>query len=130
MNYYTAGLKLEWNLWSWGSDAKLIERQEVEAEKTDLKTQQIRQQLRTQIAVLLNDLDVRRKTLGSLDEQIRQEHLKQDLVQSRLTEGLATITEAVDAETSLTTALLRKEQTQIEYTMKLAELAAAVGSEL
>jgi outer membrane protein len=130
MDYYTAGLKLEWNLWSWGSDKNAIEKQELEIEKTDLREQQVKRQIRTQIAVLLNELDVRRKTLAFLDEQIRQEQLKQTLAQSRLTEGLATVTEVVDAETSLTTALLRKEQTQIEYTMKLAELAAAVGTEL
>jgi outer membrane protein len=130
MNYYTAGLKLEWNLWSWGSDKRQIEKQDIEADRTNLKMQQMQRQIRTQIALLLNDVDVRKKMLASLDEQIRQEQLKLKLVQARLAEGLATITETVDAETSLTTAMLRREQTQIEYTMKYTELAAAVGAEL
>ena len=50
-----------------------------------------------------------------------------DLLEARLRQGLATATEVVDAETALTTALLRREQSDIQYRLKLTELANAVG---
>ena len=129
MNYYIAGVKLEWNLFSWGSDRSTIDKQAIEIQKSDLKTVQLKKQLRTQIAIILNDLGVRKKILSLLEDQIQQERVKQELVQSRFRQGLATSNELIDAETSLTTALLKKEQTKIEYSIKLTELASAIGKE-
>jgi outer membrane protein TolC len=128
MDYYTAGLRFEWNLLAWGGDKYNIEKQTLETEKLDLRESQLRSQLRTQISSIMNDLSLLKQTMALLEQQIRQEQLKQDLVRARLQEGLATATEVVDAETSCTGALLRMEQTKIQYSMKLAELAATVGN--
>lgn len=129
MNYYIAGVRLEWNLFSWGADRINIEKQIIEKQKTELREEQLKNQIRTQIAILLNDLVVMRNTLSLVNEQIKQENLKKDLVQARYREGLATSTEVLDAESSHRAARLKYEQTKIEYSMKLTELAAAVGRE-
>jgi outer membrane protein len=127
MDYYVIGARLEWNLWSWGGDRSTVERLALEREKADLKESQIKTALRTQIETTLNDLTVRRKTLDVMLAQIAAERLKRTLVDARYREGLATVNDVVDAETSLTTVLLRREQTRMEYALKLAELAGAVG---
>jgi outer membrane protein len=127
MDYYVLGARLEWNLWSWGADKAAVERLSLEREKAELKESQFRMALRTQIGTTLNELAVRRRILDVMRTQIEQERLKQTLVVARSREGLATASEIVDAETALTTVLLRREQTRIEYALKLVELAAAVG---
>ena len=129
MDYYVIGARLEWNLWSWGSDQKNVERLSLEREKTELKQQQLKAALKTQIGTTRNELAVLKQTLSVLELQIGQEQLKQSLIDARYREGLATASDVVDAETSLTTALLRREQTRIEFAMKGVELAAIVGVE-
>jgi len=106
-----------------------VEKQEYEVQKIQLKEVQLKNQIRTQLETTLNEIDVRKKMLALLDDQIRQEQEKQALVQARFQEGMATSMELVDAETSLTSAMLRKEQTAIEYSLKVVELSAAIGLE-
>lgn len=130
MGYYTAGVALQWNLWSWGGDRGRIEQQEIARRETDLRIDRLDRQMRSSIRALLNDLGVLRETRTLLEEQVRQESAKRDLLQARLDQGLATATEVVDAETSLTTALLRSEQTEIQYRLKLTELANAIGVDI
>lgn len=129
MTYYTAALRLEWNVWSWGSDRSAVEKQQIEKEKSQLRESQYRAQLRTAIALLLNDLSVKAGTVAMLEAQVAMERSRVDIVQARFNGGLATATELVEAETGLTTALLKLEQTRIERAIKRTELAAAIGKE-
>jgi outer membrane protein len=127
MDYYTAAVRFEWNLWNWGSDKSQIERAELELRKTDARTRQLQTQIRTAIGLAREELAVRRTTLAMLEQQIALEQQRLAQTQARLREGMATTTDVVDVETALTTALLRREQTRIEYVMRQTELAAAVG---
>lgn len=127
MDYYTAAIRLEWNLWNWGGDKAQIERAELELRKTDARTRQLQAQIRTAIGLAREELAVRRTTLVMLEQQIALEQQRLAQTQARLREGMATTTDVVDVETALTTALLRREQTRIEYVMRQTELAAAVG---
>ncbi len=128
MDYYTAAVRFEWNLWNWGGDRAQIERADLETRKTDARTRQLRAQIRTAIGIAREDVVVRRVTLAMLEQNIRLEEERLAQTQARLREGMATTTDLVDAETALTTALLRREQTRIEYVIKQTELAAAVGA--
>ncbi|MBE0643601.1 MAG: TolC family protein [Bacteroidetes bacterium] len=130
MNYYTAGLALQWNLWSWGGDRGRVDQQEIQRQETDLRYARLERQLRTNIRSLRNDLGVLAETRAMLDDQVRQESVKRDLLQARLSQGLATATELVDAETARTTALLRREQSDIQYLIKLTELANVIGKDI
>ncbi|MBR9974839.1 MAG: TolC family protein [Bacteroidetes bacterium] len=127
MPYYTAGMALQWNLWSWGGDHARIEQQEIALQEQQLRRDRLKRQIGSSIRSLLNDLRVIDQTRGMLDEQLAQEHAKRDLLEARLRQGLSTATELVDAETALTTALLRREQSDIQYRLKLTELANAIG---
>jgi outer membrane protein TolC len=127
MDYYTAAVRFEWNLWNWGGDKAQIERAELELCKTDARTRQLQAQIRTAIGLAREELAVRRTTLVMLEQQIALEQQRLAQTQSRLREGMATTTDVVDAETALTTALLRREQTRIEYVIRQTELHAAVG---
>lgn len=127
MDYYTAAIRFEWNLWNWGGDKAQIERAELELRKTDARTRQLQAQIRTAIGLAREELAVRRTTLAMLEQQIVLEQQRLAQTQSRLREGMATTTDVVDVETALTTALLRREQTRIEYALRQTELAAAVG---
>lgn len=127
MDYYTAAIRLEWNLWNWGGDKAQIERAELELRKTDARTRQLQAQIRTAIGLAREELAVRRTTLAMLEQQIALEQQRLAQTQARLREGMANTTDVVDVETALTTALLRREQTRIEYVLRQTELAAAVG---
>lgn len=127
MEYYTAGLSLQWNLWSWGGDHARIEQQHVAARSLAEREAKLRDDVEEQLQRILIDIEVLDETRSLLDAQIAQESLKQDMLRARLEQGLATATEVVDAETALTTARLRKEQNDITHAMKLTELAAAIG---
>ncbi len=130
MNYYTAGVALQWNLWSWGGDRSRVDQQEIQRRETDLRTIRLERQLRAAVHGLRNDLAVLVETRSMLDDQVRQERAKRALLQARADQGLATATELVDAETALTTALLRREQVDIQYLLKLTELANTIGKEI
>ncbi|MFZ1731030.1 MAG: TolC family protein [Bacteroidota bacterium] len=130
MNYYTAGLALQWNLLSWGGDRGRVDQQQIQRRETDLQYARMERQLQSGIRSLRNDLTVLKETRVLLDEQVRQETAKRDLLQARLNQGVATATEVVDAETARTTALLRREQTDIQYLLKLTELANVIGKDI
>jgi outer membrane protein TolC len=127
MDYYTAGVRLDWNIWSWFGDKRTTEKQELEREKTDLRKEQLLRQIRTQAGLVRDDLDLKKRTIILLENQIVLERTRTELTNARMREGLATVTDMVDAETSLTTALLRLEQVRLEYAAKLAELYSVLG---
>ena len=127
MDYYTAGLSLQWNLWSWGGDRARVEQQEVAARGLAEQEAKLKHDVEQHLQSILVDIDVLNETRTLLDAQISQESQKQNMLRARFEQGLATATEVVDAETALTTARLRREQNTIAHAMKLTELAAAIG---
>ncbi len=130
MDYLTAGVRLEWNLFNWGSDRRAAEKQGIEREKAELRESQFRRQVRAQIATLAENLRVRRTMLALIDEQILIEREKLEQTRARLNEGMAVASDLVEAETSLTAARLRREQIALEYQLALTDLATAVGEVL
>jgi len=130
MDYFTAGVTLKWNLWSWNADKNRIEEQRIEVQKAALRENQFVNALRTQIATVVNDIRLARETMALVGIQIAQEEQKTAIVQARYGQGLATSTEVIDAETSLTSAKLKLEQATIDYLLKLNELAGLLGKEL
>jgi outer membrane protein TolC len=127
MDYYTAGVALQWNLWSWGGDKSRVEQQRIGILEIQEREAKARDDIQESIQKLLNDIHVVGETRVLLDAQIVQEVSKQEMLKARLEQGLATATEVVDAETALTTARIRREQNEIRYAMKITELAAAIG---
>jgi outer membrane protein TolC len=130
MSYYTAGLSLQWNIWSWGADRHAIEAREIDARGIDLADRRLRREIDAGITLLLNDLEVIRANIALLDVQIQREQERFRLVGARLREGLANAVEVVDAESSLTAASLDREKAVIQYAVKVHELAAMIGREL
>lgn len=130
MDYYTAGISMQWNLWSWGGDRARIAQQEIARDETRLRLSRLTRQIHTRIQIVRNDLTILHETLSLLAEQVRQEAAKRDLLHARFRNGLATATEVVDAETAHTTALLRREQSEILIRLKLTELADVIGVEI
>jgi outer membrane protein TolC len=129
MGYWTAGIRAEWNLWAWGADSRAAQKAEIEVRKADASDEQLRARLRMDVAVLHNELGLRRQRMALLDAQAAQEREKLALTAARVREGLATASDLVEAETALTAAMLRREQTAIEYAKTLAELETTVGQQ-
>ncbi|MDH7514572.1 MAG: TolC family protein [Bacteroidota bacterium] len=129
MDYYTVGIRMDWNLWNWHADRRAVEAQELEARKIDLQIAALRNTIRTRIDMALNDLETRCRTLELLTIQADNERAKLELTRARLRQGLATPTDVVEAETALTTALLRHEQALCEYLNTRSELGALLGKE-
>ena len=127
MNYYTAGVSLEWNLWSWGGDRANVQRRQYGVQIIEEEYARKKNAVRVSIRKLRNELEVLEDTRMMLEDQIRKEQARQRLLQARFREGIATATEVVDAETALTSARLRREQADIQYAMKITELAATIG---
>jgi outer membrane protein TolC len=127
MDYYSAGVNLQWNLWSWGGDRSEVEQQRLTLEETAQEKSLLRSEIQTAIERIVNDIEVLQRTRLLLDEQVRQQSVMQQLAQARFAQGLATATEVVDAETALTTARIQREQSEIRYAIKLTELAAETG---
>ncbi len=127
MAYYTAGVSLQWNIWSWGGDEADIAQQQIALQENDARRSKLRTEILSAMDRLVNELEVLGRTRRLLDEQVRQQTVKQNLLHARFAQGLATATEVVDAETALTTARLQRQQSEIRYAMKLTELAAETG---
>lgn len=129
MRYYTAGLSLQWNLWSWGADKHAIEAREIDARSIDLSERRLRTEVEAGITLLRNELDVLRANIALLEMQLRREEERFRLVSARLREGLANAVDVVDAETALTNASLERSKAVIQYAVKVHELSAAIGRE-
>lgn len=130
MHYYTAGVRLEWNLFSFGADQANVEKQKIETHKVDLRLALMTKQLKAQLELITSECDVKKQSLRLLDAQIAQESAKQMLIDAKLRQGVVSTIEMLEAETSKTSALLKRAQTEIEYNMKLIELATAIGHTL
>lgn len=130
MDYYTAGVKMEWNLWAWSADKHAIEKAQLEERASALRVEQVRNRLETSIRTLLLDLDTRAATIGLLERQIQQERARLDIARARLREGTAIPADVLDAETALTRSLLQHAQTRIEYLLKRIDLVHTVGREI
>jgi outer membrane protein TolC len=129
MAYYTAGVSLQWSLWSWGSDIHNIEAREIDARSSELRLAQLRRKTEADISSILNDIDVLKKNMALLDQQIIREKEKFGLIRVRVQEGLANTLELVDAETALTEASLARQKASILYALKVHELAVSIGRE-
>jgi outer membrane protein len=127
MQYYTAGLSLQWKLWAWGADRHAIEARTIDEQHALLQLDHRRRLVEAEVDALLNDLAVLRLQRTLLGRQIAVEVEKQRVLDVRWRQGLATSAEVVDAESSLTTAKLAETQAAILYAMKIQELAAAIG---
>ncbi len=129
MGYYVAGVSLQWNIWAWGADKHRIEAKSLDARSSDLRLVQLSRKIGADISALLNEREQLKKYIALLDRQIAQEQQKHELLGARFQEGVASATELVDAETTLTTAMLARKQAIIQYAVKVNELATAVGQE-
>ncbi|MDT8324662.1 MAG: TolC family protein [Bacteroidota bacterium] len=127
MDYYTAGVNVRWQLWSWGGDRAEVEQQRIALQESEQEKSLLRSEILTAIEKIINEIEVLQRTRVLLDEQVRQQTVRQQLLHARFAQGLATATEVVDAETALTTARLQREQSEIRYAIKLTELAAETG---
>ena len=83
MDYYTAGLSLQWNLWSWGGDRARVEQQEVAARGLAEQEAKLKNDVEQQLQSILVDIDVLNETRTLLDAQISQESQKQDMLRAR-----------------------------------------------
>ncbi|MCZ7555569.1 MAG: TolC family protein [Bacteroidia bacterium] len=129
MRYYTAGLSLQWNLWSWGADKHAIEAREIDARSMDLSERRLRTEVEAGITLLRNELDVLRANIALLEMQMVREEERFRLAGARLREGMANAVDVVDAETALTNASLERSKAVIQYAVKVHELSAAIGRE-
>ncbi|NOY05802.1 MAG: TolC family protein [Chlorobi bacterium] len=130
MDYWTAGVRLEWNLFRWGSDVREQEKLDLELQKLNFRDALLRKQVAEKLRAARIELEDKQQAITLLESKQAMQQEKFDIVQARFARGMATSTELVDAETALTQTTIRMHQTVIEYQLKNAELEYIAGTPL
>ncbi len=128
MNYFSAGVGLEWNLWRWGGDQKRVEQTIVRRRQLTLEEQEQINRIEFEVSEARENLLFSRKQLGLAERLAQQERERYRIVVSQHESGVVSTNDLTTAEIDLTRAELQVEQARIQYQVYLADLRKAVGS--
>jgi len=127
MTYYTAGVGLQWNLWSWGQRRIRAQEVELDLRRASLDEQDLRAQIRQQVQEAYYRLQTLADQIRLQDRLVAQERERYRLTQERYQQGQATSMDLSDAEKSLLTAELTQKQFRTQWQMAWLQLDFATG---
>jgi len=128
MDYFSAGVNLQWNLWRWGGDRNKVEEARVLHSRLQLEE---KEQLRTVSYEVEEGFENLRFSLEEwrLAEELQSQQAERyRIVSVQHQNGVASTNDLVTAEADLTRAELQTQQALIRYYVHLADLKRAVGS--
>ena len=122
-----AGLNLQWNVWDWGNTWHGYEEAEAKAAQARMAAERMGDRVHVEVSATALDaqsaydaLAVARTGLAAAEEAFRIQN-------DRFSEGVATTTDLLDAQTEVTQARLGYASARYAYFRALAALARATG---
>lgn len=128
MDYFSAGVTLQWNLWRWRGDEKRVQEFEVIANRLTLEERELLQTVEYEVAESLENLAFSLEEFRLTQELQAQQEERYRILSVQHKNGLAATNDLITAETDLTRADLRKQQALVNYYIHLADLNKAIGS--
>jgi len=125
---YSASATLDIPVWDWFSTQHKVKQSEIMRDTARVVLTSIQRQLIAQLDEFYSEATTARDQLQSLDLSVQTAAESLRLTRLRYTAGESTVLEVVDAENSLTTAELAREDGLVRYQMSLANLQLLTGT--
>jgi len=128
MEYFSAGVNLQWNLWRWGGDQKKVEEFEVLGHRLELEERELQRSIAYEVADGFENFQFSLEQWRLAEELQAQQAERYRIVSVQHQNGVASTNDMVTAEADLTRAELQTQQALIGYYLNLANLKRAVGA--
>lgn len=115
MNYYTAGVKLQWELWAWGHSKAKVRQTQLTIEKMDLQNEQLKKDILQQVEEAQKNLRMTKTQINLNKNLIALEKERYRNVKENYRQGLATALDLNNAEHALTVAELELQKEYISW---------------
>lgn len=128
MDFFRAGISLQWNLWRGGQDRYRVEQAEVVQNQLSLRRRDVVQGILYEVEKSWEEVGFAARQI-ELAERIRlQQYDRYRVVSEQAALGQVTTSEVIAAESDLTQAELQVQNARIDYELARVELLFAVGS--
>ncbi len=125
---YSASVTLDIPVWDWLSTQHRVRQSEILRDAAHTALTAAQRRLLAQLDESYAEASTSREQLQSLDESVKTATESLRLTRLRYTAGEATVLEVVDAQNSLTTAEIAREDGYIRYQMALTNLQLLTGA--
>ncbi|MBN2412052.1 TolC family protein [candidate division KSB1 bacterium] len=128
MNYWVAGIGLEWNLWNWGKTNSRAQQAKLKVRAIEENIAQIRQAIKldvSQACLQVSEVIKRVELTGKIENQAEETYR---IMENNYKNGVVSNSEFLDSQFDLTRARLQHVQAEIDYLISLANLKRADGS--
>jgi outer membrane protein TolC len=127
MDYYTAGVKLQWELWNWGQNKSKVRKSQLTIEKIDLQAEQLKKDILQQVEEAQKNLQMTKTQINLNKNLVALEKERYRIVKENYEQGLATSTDLNNAEHALTAAELELKKEYISWFQNQLMLDYATG---
>lgn len=127
MDYYVAGVKLQWNLWSWKKDQRKVQQAKLEVQGLELQNQQLIQDIVYQVKEAYQHLQTTQHQIQLQQKLVAQEKERYRITEEKYQQGQATTLDISAAENELTKAQLEQQKNYITYLQYRLQLDFATG---
>lgn len=127
MDYYTAGVKLQWELWNWGQSKLKVRQAQLTIEKIDLQNEQLKKDILQQVEEAQKNLQMTKTQINLNKNLVAVEKERYRIVKENYEQGLSTTIDLNNAEHSLTAAELELQKEYISWFQNKLKLDYAIG---
>ncbi len=127
MNYWVAGVGLEWKLWNWGKTGSQVQQARLKTQSIDNSIAQVRLAVRLDVDQACLQVDEVSKRLEMTGQMVSQAEESFRIVENNYKIGTAGNSDYLDAQFDLTRAQLQQARAEIDYLLALANLKRAEG---
>lgn len=127
MNYFTAGVNLQWEIWNWRRTKQKTEQVTLGIQKIDLQTQQMIKNIEQEIEEAYKYLISTKEQIMLQKKIVAQEKERYRIAGRKFEQGIATSLDVSDAEKKLTEAELLLQKDYVEWRQHQLQLKYATG---
>ena len=127
MDYYTAGVKLQWELWNWGQSKGEVRQTQLTIEKIELQNEQLKKDILQQVEEAYKNLEMTKTQINLNKNLVALEKERYRIVNENYEQGLSTTIDLNNAENALTAAELELQKEYISWFQNKLMLDYATG---
>ncbi len=127
MAYYTFGLSLQWEIWNQNRVRKQVKQMDQQKQIVELEKRKTFESIRHEVLQAYEKLLSAREQIELSKKLFEQEKERYYFVRQRYEQGLASAVDLTDAESGLTVADLKLQQSYIEWLIDKAQMDYATG---
>ena len=127
MNYFTAGVNLQWEIWNWRRTKQKTEQVTLGIQQIDLQNRQMMKNIEQEIEEAYKYLIATKEQIVLQKKIVAQEKERYRMVSQKFEQGMATSLDMSDAEKKLTEAELLLQKDYVEWRQYQLQLDYATG---